>query len=91
MKQRDKCRLLKPLTGYSREIVEPLNSSLPYIILKPLMIGYLGGFVDAVASSVSPNAREECNHTVLEDSQAVLDISSHPYTVQPKRVIRKDS
>lgn len=44
--------------------------------------------METVASSVSSEARGECNHSVLEDSQAMLDVSSHPHIailVQQKR------
>lgn len=42
----------------------------------PLMLGSLRGFVDTAASSIPPEANKESNHRVLEDSEAMVDISS---------------
>lgn len=75
IKQRDKCRLLKLLGECSRKIMEPLNFVPLYYF--PLMLVFWGGFEDIVVSSIPPGAKEECIHSVLQDSEAMEDDNRH--------------
>lgn len=44
------------------------------------MLGSLGGLVDIEVSSVPPKVKEECIHSVLQDSEAMKDeVDTHAY------------
>lgn len=53
------------------------------------MLGSLRGFVDTAASSIPPEANKESNHIVLEDSEAMVDVSSHSY-ISPTKEEREE-